>query len=236
MAGLTDSLVRDHDVVDFMHAVVDRSVELLGAAGGLMLSDSGDLQVMATSSYAVKALELFELDNREGPCLECFISGAPTLDIGDGDPRWPSFSSRRRESGYFAVYAVPLRLGDEIIGALNTFRTAEQAEMSPGDQKLQQAFADLATIGLVQQRALRERSVLAEQLQSALHSRVLIEQAKGVFAGRENVPLDVAFNVLRSFARSNQLRLSDVAKGVVDGAVPTGELRQNVKRSGQKQR
>jgi GAF domain-containing protein len=230
LTGLTDSLVADHDVVDFMHTLVDRSVDLLGQAGGLMLSDGGELQILATSSYRVKVLERFQLDNREGPCLECFTSGAPTVDIGD-DPRWPRFSKRRKDLNYFAVYAVPLHLGDKVFGALNTFRTVEQGKMTSADQQLQQAFADLATIGLVQQRALRERTVLAEQLQTALHSRVLIEQAKGVLAGREGIPLDVAFTVLRSYARSNQLRLSDVARDVIEGVLTTGQLAEQRKRS-----
>ena len=230
LSGLTDSLVADYNVVDFMHTLVDRSADLLGEAGGLMLSDGGDLQILATTSYQVKMLELFELDNREGPCLECFTSGAPTVDIGDGDPRWPHFSKRRQESDYCAVYAVPLHIGDDVLGALNTFRTVDQGEMTAPDQQLQQAFADLAAIGLMQQRALRKRTVLAEQLQTALHSRVLIEQAKGVLAGREGIPVEVAFTILRSYARSNQRRLSDVARDVIDGALPTRQFAEPRKR------
>jgi transcriptional regulator with GAF, ATPase, and Fis domain len=231
LSGLTDSLVAEYDVVDFMHTLVDRSVDLLGEAGGLMVSDGGELQILATTSYRVKMLELLELDNHQGPCLECFSSGAPTVDIGDGDVRWPLFSERRKGLNFFAVYAVPLHLGNDVLGALNTFRTTEQAEMTPADQLLQQAFADLATIGLVQQRALRRRTVLAEQLQTALNSRVVIEQAKGVLAGREGVPVDVAFTALRSYARSKQRRLSDVARDVVDGALPTRRLAEERRRS-----
>ena len=216
---LADTLVADYDVLDFLHGLAGHCVELLDVdAAGLMLADrSGSLRVAASSTEQVRLLELFELQNEEGPCLECFVSGQPVAadDLAeDGESRGPRFGREAVSVGFRAVVALPMRLRDDTIGALNLFR-AEPGPMPEGDQSLAQALADVATIGILQERGSRRREVLGQQLQEALTSRIVIEQAKGVIAERQGVHVDEAFDQMRRYARSHGERLSAVAGRVV---------------------
>jgi transcriptional regulator with GAF, ATPase, and Fis domain len=215
---MADTLVAGFDVIEFLQSLTDRTVELLDAdASGLMLRDHhGDLRVMATSSEAAHLLEIFQLQNDEGPCRDCFRSGQPVVNvtIEAAAQRWPSFTPVMRESGFSAVHAVPMRLRGEILGALNLFHVGDNP-LTESALQIGQALADVATIGLIQERGLRERELLAEQLQGALNSRILIEQAKGVLAERQSVSVDEAFRRLRSHARRNGARLADVAEAVI---------------------
>jgi GAF domain-containing protein len=222
---LADTLVDDFDVLEFLHTLVERAVALLDAdAGGIMLADrTGGLEVLAASSHEVHLVELFELQNQEGPCLEAFRTGkAVTKD----DPEamraaWPSFTARLERAGFASAQAVPMRLREDVIGALNVFRTSPGA-LSVADMKLARALADVATVGLLQERTVRSRERAAEQLQGALNSRVLIEQAKGVLAERTGLEVDQAFTVMRSYARRNGTALLTVAAQVVHGRLTLG--------------
>jgi transcriptional regulator with GAF, ATPase, and Fis domain len=217
---MADTLVDDFDVVDFLHLLTERSVELLNisAAGILLTDERGTLQVVAASSERTRLLELFQLQTDQGPCVDCFRTGQPIsepdLSIAD---RWPRFTVAAAEVGYAAVHAVPMRLRDETIGALNFF-SVEAGTADAVTLRLGQALADVATIGLLQQRAIRRRDAVTEQLQAALNSRVLIEQAKGVLAERMQTSVDDAFAILRGAARSQNRRLSDLAQAIVDGS------------------
>jgi GAF domain-containing protein len=217
---LADTLVDDFDVIDFLHVLAERCVQLLGvAAAGLLLADAqGTLQVVAASSERTRLLELFQLQTDQGPCVDCFHTGQP-VSVADLSPagRWPHFTVAAAEVGFAAVHAVPMRLRTEVIGALNLFDTHPGA-MDDGKLRIGQALADVATIGLLQQRAIHRRDVLTEQLQTALNSRILIEQAKGVLAERLHLDVDEAFTLLRTSARSHSRRLSDLAQAVVDGS------------------
>jgi GAF domain-containing protein len=219
---LADTLVADFDVVDFLHTLTGRCVELLDVqAAGLMLVDSrGMLRVTASSSEQARMLELFELESAAGPCVHCFQAGRPMadLDLDDLDQRWAVFAGHARRAGFRSVHALPLRLRTEIIGVLNLFAT-KPGPLSDDDVRLGQAMANVTTIGLLQQRTIRHHQVLAEQLQGALNSRVVIEQAKGVLAERMHVDMHVSFNAMRTYARRINRRLSDVARDVVDGTV-----------------
>jgi hypothetical protein len=183
-----------------------------------MLADRGGvLRVAASSSEQVRLLELYELQNEEGPCLECFASGSAVSsdDLEDGDgTRWPRFGSEATAAGFRSVLALPLRLRSETIGALNMFR-AGAGPLGTVDRSLAQALADVATIGILQERGSQRREVLARQLQEALTSRVVIEQAKGVIAERLGLHVDEAFDLMRSHARSQNEKLSEVADRVV---------------------
>jgi len=216
---MADTLVDDFDVIDFLHGLAERCVQLLGvSAAGLLLTDQqGALQVVAASSERIRLLELFQLQTDQGPCVDCFRTGQPVsvTDLPTAG-RWPWFTSAAAEVGFAAVHALPMRLRDEVIGALNLFDTNPGA-MDQDKLRIGQALADVATIGLLQQRAIHRRDVLTEQLQTALNSRVLIEQAKGVLAERLHVDLADAFTLLRSGARSHNRRLSDLAQAIVDG-------------------
>jgi transcriptional regulator with GAF, ATPase, and Fis domain len=218
---LADTLVADFDVVDFLHLLADRSVALLAAsAAGVVLADPrGELRVAAASSEEAGVIELFQIQNDQGPCLDCFRTGRPVTaaDLaGPGQP-WPRFAAAATAAGFRSVEALPMRLRDEVIGALNLFRAAP-GPLDPADLRVGQALADIATIGLLQERNVRRSETLAEQLQGALNSRVVIEQAKGKLAERLGTDMDHAFAMLRDYARNSNQRLTDVARSFVDSA------------------
>jgi transcriptional regulator with GAF, ATPase, and Fis domain len=218
---LTDTMVVGFDVIDFLHVLTDRSVQLLDvSAAGLLLADPrGELRVVAASSEAARLLELFQIQNDQGPCLECFRSGQPVTaaDLGAAAQRWPRFAPAARQAGFAAVQALPMRLREQVIGALNLFRASPGA-FSSADIRVGQALADVATISLLHERSMRHSDTLTEQLQAALNSRVIIEQAKGKLAERLGVDMDQAFKLLRDRARTSNLRLSDLAQTFVNGA------------------
>jgi transcriptional regulator with GAF, ATPase, and Fis domain len=203
--------------------LTDRSVRLLAAsAAGVVLADPrGELRVAAASSEAAELVELFQIQNDEGPCLDCFRTGKPVSATGLSaqDRRWPRFGAAAAQAGFDAVEALPMRLRDQVIGALNLFR-ASSGTFDPVDLRIGQALADVATIGLLQDRYVRRSEAVAEQLQGALNSRVVIEQAKGKLAERLSVDMDRAFRLLRDYARNNNQQLTDVARNFVDSASP----------------
>jgi GAF domain-containing protein len=216
---LTDTMVAGFDVIDFLHVLTSRSVQLLDIdAAGLLLADPrGELRVVAASSEAARLLELFQLQADQGPCLDCCRTGQPVTaaDLATAQ-RWPRFAAAARDAGFTAVQALPLRLRDQVIGALNLFRAAP-GPFDPADVRIGQALADVATISLLHERSMRHSEILSEQLQTALDSRVIIEQAKGKLAERLGVDMDQAFKLLRDFARARNRRLSDLAQALVNG-------------------
>src|SRR5512140_3281059 len=216
---LADTMVAEFDIIDFLHLLTDRSVALLSAAGVVLADPRGELRVAAASSEQAGLLELFQLQNDQGPCLECFRTGQPVTasDLAGSAPRWPRFAQAAAQAGFRTVEALPMRLRDQVIGALNLFR-AEPGPLDPADLRIGQALADVATIGLLHERNLRRRETVAEQLQGALNSRVVIEQAKGKLAERLSIDMDRAFAMLRDYARNSNQRLTDVARDFVDGA------------------
>ncbi len=203
---LADTMVAEFDVIDFLHVLTDRSVRLLAAsAAGVMLADPrGELRVAAASTEEAGLLELFQLQNDQGPCLECFRTGRPVTatDLAGPPQRWPRFAEAAAQSGFRSVEALPMRLRDQVIGALNLFR-AEPGPLDPADMRIGQALADVATIGLLHERNVRRREAVAEQLQAALNSRVI---------------MDRAFTMLREYARNSNQHLTDVARTFVEGS------------------
>ncbi len=219
---LVDTLVDDFDVVDLLTLVADRCVEVLDitAAGLMLVAPEGDLRVVAFSSEEVRVVELFELQAEEGPCLDSFRSGQPIVnqDLEKVDGRWPNFAPVAIAAGYRSVHAMPMRLRGAVIGALNLFR-AEVGDLGEFDLLAAQALADVATIAILHHRAASEAQLVNEQLTLALNSRIVIEQAKGVLAERSGLDMDQAFARMRKYARDHNLRLVDVAHGVVEGTV-----------------
>jgi transcriptional regulator with GAF, ATPase, and Fis domain len=213
--ALADTLVDDYDIIDMLDRLVAHSVTLLAAdAAGILLGDPhGQLRVLAASSEDAELMELLQLQNEQGPCLDCYRTGSPVSvpNLANAD-LWPAFTTAAAEAGKFqSVHALPLRLRKEAIGALNLFHRTP-GPLPPADLALGQALADVATIGILQERAIRRGEILNEQLQSALTSRVVIEQAKGVLAQHHGVGMDAAFDRLRRYSRTHNLRLAEVAR------------------------
>jgi GAF domain-containing protein len=223
---LADTLVADYDVIDVLHQLTLECVALLRVdAAGLLLSDQrGTLQITAASTERARVVELFQLQSDEGPCLDCFRTSRPIAapDLRERSD-WPRFSAHTLASGYRSVHALPMRLRSETIGALNLFRV-EPGALEPEELQIAQALADVATIGILQERSIRRREVVAEQLQVALNSRVIIEQAKGVLAERGQLDMDRAFQLIRGYARSTNQLLSVVALSIVDGTTTAEAL------------
>jgi GAF domain-containing protein len=220
--ALADTLVDDYDIVELLDRLVNECVKLLGAsAAGLLLFDRDQLRLIASSSERVEHLEVFQVQADEGPCLDCARSAQP-ISVPDLDAvreRWPVFCAAASEAGFRAVHAVPLRLRSQAVGGLNLF---DQEIRTWTDQELHvaQALADVATIGILQERAIHRSDELTQQLQTALNSRVIIEQAKGMIAEHSQVDMTTAFAQLRRYARDRNLKLSLLAREVVAGTVP----------------
>jgi GAF domain-containing protein len=227
LVELADTLVADFDVVELLTRLADRCVDVLnvGAAGLMLVAPDGELRVMASSSETMRLLELFELQSREGPCFDCYLTGEPVVnqDLAVVNGRWPRFAPEALAAGFQSVHALPMRLRGAAIGALALFHV-EPGEMRPDDVEAAQALADVATIAILQYRAALEAQVLNEQLHHALNSRIVIEQAKGMVAERHGLDMEQAFSTLRSHARNHNLRLVEVANAVIDGALPVSAL------------
>ncbi len=220
--SMADNLVADFDVVDLLTGLADRCVSVLGvsAVGVMFASPMEKLRPVASSSETMRVVELFELQAQEGPCLDAYRTGRQVgyERLLTGTNRWPRFTLVALEAGFETVLALPLRLRETVIGALNLFSTEENT-MEDRDIMVAQGFADLVTISVLQHGAAIESRRVNDQLTQALTSRIVIEQAKGVVAERAGIDIADAFTRLRNYARSNGLRLADVAQAVIDNAL-----------------
>jgi GAF domain-containing protein len=219
---LADTMVDSYDVIDFLQTLAERCVELLDVSeAGIMLADkNGGLRHAACSSERMRLVELFELQLEEGPCFDAYTLGTPVLSSAQEDleARWPMFASHAYEAGFAAVVALPMRLRSQVIGALNLF-SSEFRKLSDEDVRLAQAMADVATIGILQERTIQGGRAFSTQLQRALDSRVLIEQAKGIIAEHNSIDVDEAFGLLRTFTRQHNRLLADTCRQVIDGTL-----------------
>jgi GAF domain-containing protein len=224
---LADNLVADFDVVELLTLLADRCVEVLGvgAAGLMLAAPDGDLRVMASSSEAMRVLELFEIQAQEGPCLDCHRTGVAVAasDLRVADGRWPRFAPEAVAAGFLSVQALPMRLRGAAVGALNLFHRGP-GEMALADVVAAQALADVATIAILQHRAVQEAQILNDQLNQALNTRIVIEQAKGMVAEGLGLELDAAFTTLRTHARSHSRRLADIANDLISGTITVASL------------
>ncbi|GGX96892.1 transcriptional regulator [Streptomyces minutiscleroticus] len=225
---LADTLVDNFDILDFLHTLTEHAVDLLRveAAGVILLDARGRLVDATASDETTRLLELAQIQWEEGPCRDCARGGRPVdADLKDADvrQRWPRFTQWALARGFTGVAGVPLRLRAEVIGALNLFHIASGV-LSPGDLRLGQALADAATIGLLQHRAVHDRTVLHSQIRSAQDSRIVLERAKGLLAEHTGLSLDEAFTRMRRHARLHRMLLTDLATAVVDGSASLEEI------------
>jgi GAF domain-containing protein len=225
---VADTLVADFDLMECLHNITHHAAAMIDhSAVGLLLADAtGKLTHVAASTEDAETLELFQLQHDEGPCIDCVRSGAPVYvtDLSLTTARWPRFAPRAADAGIQSVHAFPLRLREQVIGALNIFGR-EPTPLSPTDIPLLQSLADIGTIAILQEQALRRAEALTEQLQFALNSRVVIEQAKGAVARALDIGVDEAFDLLRAHARARRVRLTDLAYRVVTDRAAMDELR-----------
>ncbi len=216
--ALADTLVDDFDLVEVLDGLMSTCLDLLEVdEAGLLLTDvKGNLQRVASSSEEARVLELLQVQTREGPCFDAVQSGEPVAvsDIVGSRDRWPTFADRAAADGFHSVYAFPMHLREATLGGLNLFGTQTDA-LDMQAQVIAKALADIATIGILQQRSLHRTTLLAENLQRALNTRVVIEQAKGVLAERGGMPMNETFDLLRSYARTYNLKLSELAHSIV---------------------
>ena len=223
---IVDTLVGNFDVIDVMTVLTSRCVELLdAAAAGILLADAaGHLRVVGASSERIGLLELFQIQNDEGPCLDCYRNGEVVVESNlNKASAWPKFAVESVKAGFQSVCAVPLRLRDARLGCLNLFMT-EAHPLAITDVALAQALADVASIAIVQDQASRDAAIREGRLQSALNSRIAIEQAKGMIAERNGVDMNLAFSLLRGFARDTNRGLTELAESVIAGTVPVDAL------------
>jgi GAF domain-containing protein len=215
---LADSLRAGHDVIDTMDILVQASVHFTSATqAGILLTDSaGVLHVVASSNERTSDVEEAQLGFDEGPCIDCIQSGEPVevSDLSAETDRWPQFVKLARSQGFGAVHASPLHLRGQTFGAMNLFSVGPDS-FTDRDAALAMALTQVATISLVQQQTIQNQGTVNDQLQQALESRILIEQAKGVLAQRHGVPIDAAFSLLRTYARTSSSKLHDIADLVV---------------------
>lgn len=220
--SLADSLVADYDIIGLLQTLVDQSTLLFdAAAAGITLGpDDQHLQVIVSSSEESRLIGLMQIRAGEGPCVEAVTTGevVSVVDREEIAVRWPVFASALERSNYVAVHAIPLRLRGQTIGSLNLFRDHEGA-LNTEDAVAAQALADVATISVLQERIIHDGNIVKNQLQRALDSRVLIEQAKGVLSQTHRLDMDAAYRLLRHQSRSTQTSMSLIAAGVIDGSI-----------------
>lgn len=226
MTRLADTLVTDYDEFELLGDLGDSCVRILDAdSAGVSLRDDSRLEFVTATSETMELIELFQIDREEGPCQDAFHTGrhveAPDLDAVHD--RWPRWTPRAIELGFRAADAFPLRLRDDAIGALNVYSKRDR-RLNEQDVALGRAFADIATVGLLQQRAISERERVRDQLQHALDSRVVIEQAKGIVAERHGLQMDQAFERIRTHSRSHNSRLATTVRDIVDGRLDPGAV------------
>ncbi|MGA3216950.1 MAG: GAF and ANTAR domain-containing protein [Acidimicrobiales bacterium] len=215
---LADTLVESYDQIDFLHRLADRCVSLLGVAeaGVVLVGSEGQLRPLASSSERMHLIELLEVQSQDGPCLDCWRTGEAIREnrLAESQMRWPVFGPAALAAGFLSVYAVPMRLREERLGALNLFANQAYGLIQP-DEAIAQAMADVATIGILHQRFIHRRQEVSEQLEEAFNARIALEQAKGVLAEAMRIDLDEAFSLLRGYARDHKLLLSQVARQVI---------------------
>ena len=223
---LADTLVDDFDLIELLTVLASRCVELLdaSAAGILLADDHQKLRVMAASNEQIELLELFQIQNDEGPCLDCYQNGHAVIvtDL-NADARWPLFAAESIRVGFPSVCALPLKLRNQTLGCLNLFMSAPVG-LRASDVALAQALADISSIAISQDASARLSALREIRLQHALDSRVIIEQAKGMIAAHAALPMDEAFARLRGFARRNNLALTQTAHELVDGRRTVDEV------------
>ena len=185
----------------------------------------GGLAVTAASSDEVSKLAALQARLGEGPCIDCLRTGQEVLNaaVTAADDLWPSFVPAARASGFGTLSALPMRSREQAIGVI-FWAAAEAQQLAGRDLRELRVLARMTAITLAQLRESRRNAMAAEQLQQALDSRVLIEQAKGAVAARLGVSPDRAFDLLRGYARQANLTLAEVSTQAIGNVLSPHDL------------
>lgn len=225
LVELADNLVDNYDIIDILTLLSNRCVETIdvSSAGVMLCLPGGELQFVAASSESMHLMELFQIQANEGPCVDCYNDGVAIVnrELIDADERWPRFTPQALEQGFRSVHCLPMRLRGRTIGALNLFRS-ESGLLTENDILVAQGLADVATIAILQHQSVVGAKLLNDQLSYALNSRIVIEQAKGMIAQFAGGDMEDSFARLRNHARNHNKKLTDVARGIVEGSLPLG--------------
>ncbi|MBW3606225.1 MAG: GAF and ANTAR domain-containing protein [Actinobacteria bacterium] len=221
-----ETLVRRYDLDEVLSDLAGELKRVLDVAGaGVMLADeNNDLRFVSSSDEVLTRLEDLQIELGEGPCLRAYRTAAPVIatDLHD-DERFPNFGPRAVESGMVAVFSYPLQYEEQVFGALNLYRR-EPGTLDEQQQDLGAAFSDISTLYLMHGSDDERREQVNRQLQGALDSRVIIEQAKGFVAASCGLAISDAFEVIRRYARGNGRKLREVASQIVQGHLEVDEL------------
>jgi hypothetical protein len=212
---ITRSVTQGAETIEIFTELAEKCVGLLPvSAAGILLRDvSGTLQVIGASSPSAHLLDLFQVQNEEGPCLECTMTGIGVSDIElSATGPWPRFSELARAQEFTAVYALPLRSRDVTVGALNLFA---REQLSPGRLVVAQALADAATLSLLQVDPHIDLQIVIRRIHLAVESRNTLEQAQGMIAQRFKIEAEEALVRLRDVSERTSLTLVEVATAVV---------------------
>lgn len=224
---LADTLVDDFDVTDLLHTLVERLMQSFKiAAVGLLLTDEeGTLTAVTASGEEARIISLLQLQRKKGPSFEAFSTGRYVVsnDLAASRSRWPEVVDEALSYGYTAVHAVPMKVRDTVVGAINLFETAPH-KLTPEDVPVIRGMAEIATIAILQARAMNEALETADQLRVALRTRVILEQAKGMISQSHGISMEKSFSLLRSYARERRLRLNEVANQIVDGRLHVSDI------------
>lgn len=224
---LADSLVEEYDPVDVVQELLDRAVDLLpvDTAAVLLAGEDGELRVLASTSEATRWLELLQIQAQDGPCVQSYRSCERVIveDLEEARDQWPAFAKQALLEGFQSVYALPMRLRMDRVGALNLFSTGDE-HLTEDDVLIGQALADIASITILQARMLADHKTVNGQLQVALQGRIVIEQAKGILAAQGDLDPEAAFHALRGYARHTRVRLPDLARAVVGRTIDTSQI------------
>lgn len=211
------TLVRRFDISDVLYDLTARVTAVLEVeSAGVSVVQDGRLRFVTALDERATTLERVQEEEQAGPCIEAFRTGNPILvnPLTEVEHRWPTFVREARSTGFVALAGIPMRLDGQSLGALDLYHTSHR-DWSDEDVRVARVLADMATSYVVTASELERQQRTSEQLQVALESRIVIEQAKGIIAAERRVPVDKAFELLRSHARSHNADLRTTADAIV---------------------
>ena len=215
------ALTSGYGIGDVLHNLTEEMAEVLSLAGaGVTLVHDGQQRFVTAADEAIATLERVQESFQKGPCIDAVASGATVavadIDVGEASDRWPDYTVAAKNTGIQAVAGIPMLAEGAAIGAVNLY-DSEPRNWSAEDLRVATIFASIATGYLAHASSARQQQRTAEQLEQALSTRLIIEQAKGVLATQRETTVDEAFKRLRKYAREHNARIHDVSRAVVKG-------------------